>query len=149
MASGNVLPFPGAVNSLLTDMAGSSTPGRNLERYVRERWRAIGGKRGMVGLCAAAGVTREALYGWFRGDVEPRLGNLSALAEALHVERAELVAAMDGYDLAAAQREVIAREVEAAVAPLRQLMRDAGLLPAAKAPAAMPRGARPPRERVA
>lgn len=149
MTTAKVLPFPGAVNSVRTGMGDAETAGRNLERYVRDRWRLVGGKRGMVGLCEASGVTREALYGWFRGDVEPRMGNLSALSKVLEVERAEIVAAMDGYDLAAAQRDVIVREVEAAVAPLRALLRDAGLLPAATAPAAVPHGGRPPRERVA
>jgi len=127
----------------------ADTAGRRLERYVKQRWTAIEGKRGMVGLCDAAGITREALYTWFRGDIEPSLGSLAVLARALRVERADVVAAMDGYDLAAVQREIIAREVEAAVAPLRALMRDAGLLPAATVPSAMPRGGRPARERVA
>lgn len=126
-----------------------TTPGRRLERYVRQRWTAIDGKRGMSGLCDAAGITRETLYSWYRGDIEPSLGSIAVLAKALRVERADVVAALDGYDLAGAQRELIAREVEAAVAPLRGLLRDAGLLPAATAPGAMPHEGRPPRERVA
>ena len=127
----------------------TDTNGQRLERYVKQRWMAVDGKRGMVGLCDAAGITRETLYSWFRGDIEPSLGSVAVLAEALKVQRADVVAAMDGYDLASAQREVIAREVAAAVEPLRELMRDAGLLPGATAPAeAIPSG-RAPRARVA
>lgn len=130
------------------DETGTVAAGRNLEAYVKARWRTVG-QRGMVGFAEASGVTRETLYSYFRGDVEPRMGNLAAMARALGVNRADMVAAMDGYDLIAAQREVIAREVEAAVAPLRALMRDAGLLPAATAPAEAPRGGRAPKARVA
>lgn len=94
----------------------------------------------MRGFSEAAGVTPTALYHWFGGQSEPTLGHLAAIAEALRVPRWELVAAMDG-DLDR-QREQIAEEVEAAVAPLRQLLRELGLLPAVGAPAATTR-ARP------
>lgn len=150
MSGRTVIPFPGAVNSIRTDMGTAPvTPGRRLERYVRQRWLAVDGKRGMLGLCDAAGITRETLYTWFRGEVEPSLGSIAVLAETLKVQRADVVAAMDGYDLAAVQRDVIAREVEAAVAPLRALMRDAGLLPEATVPDAVPLGGRAPKARVA
>lgn len=147
MTSGNVLRFPGAVNTIRTQM-GAAADG-SFEAYIRGRWKAVGGKGGMRGLCAATGITPEALYGWFRGDVEPRLGNLTALAGVLGVSRAEIVAAMDGYDLEAARREVIAREVEAAVAPLRALLRDAGLLQGATVLDEAAPGGRAPRARVA
>jgi hypothetical protein len=78
-------------------MAGKG--GRALERYVRVRWREVDGKRGIRGLCAATGLTPEVLYSWFRGDNEPSLGALRTLAGKLQVERAELVAILDGYDL--------------------------------------------------
>lgn len=117
------------VNTLGTGM--DAGEGRRLEAVVRERWT---GKGGMRGLCKEAGVTPEALYTWFRGENYPSLAHFGALAKALGMERAELVAVMDGYDLAAARRDRMLEEVEAAVAPLRQLLRDAGLLPGGAVP---------------
>ena len=107
-----------------------SGAGKRFETYVRARWREVG-SRGMRGLCREAGITPEQLYVWFRGEGEPRLDTLGELARALRVTRADLVAALDGYDLQAAIRQEIAREVEAAVRPLRDLLLEAGLLPAA------------------
>lgn len=50
----------------------------------------------MRGLAAGIGTSTETLYGWFRGDAEPSLGHLRALAEALEVRRVELLAVLDG-----------------------------------------------------
>lgn len=95
---------------------------------------------GIARLADDAGIRRATFYPWFRGEAEPDLKTLNALADALSrkanrpVTRAEIVAAMDGHDLEADRRARIAEEVEEAVAPLRQLMRDAGLLRAGEAP---------------
>lgn len=113
--------------------------GRRLEAAVRRGWTGPGGMRG---LCKETGVTPEALYTWFRGENYPSLGHVGVLARAIGLERAELVALMDGYDLAAARRERMLEEVEAAVAPLRRLLRDAGLLPGVGVPDEAPPGAR-------
>jgi transcriptional regulator with XRE-family HTH domain len=113
--------------------------GSRLEAFCRQHWTGSGGIRG---LCKRANVTPEAVYGWFRGENYPSLGHLTGLAEALGVTRSEIVAAIDGYDPAVAQRAQIAEEVEQAVGPLRQLLRDAGLVPAGTTPAAEPRGVR-------
>lgn len=95
-----------------------------------------------------SGVTRPTMYGWWKGTQAPDLDKLAQVAPSLGVERADLVAAMDGYDMEAARREVIAREVEAAVAPLRALLREAGLIPAATAPDEEPREGRAPKAQV-
>lgn len=125
----------------------SSTEGERLRAYMSAR---MGDRYGWVTeLERRSGVQRATMYGWWKGTQAPDLDKLAQVAPALGCTRADLVAAMDGYDLEAARREVIAREVDAAVAPLRALLRDAGLLPAATAPGAAPRGGRPPRERVA
>lgn len=50
----------------------------------------------MRGFCRAISVQPETLYGWFRGDNDPSLGSLAAMAEKLAVKRYEIVAAMDG-----------------------------------------------------
>lgn len=93
----------------------------------------------MTGFCeAAGGVTRTALYKWFEDKSEPTMGHLTAMAEALRVPRWQIVAAMDG-DLDR-QRELIAQEVEAAVGPLRALLRELGLLGSDGAPGAAPHG---------
>ena len=110
--------------------------GRRLEAFIRANWT---GKRGISGFCDQVGVTREALYKWFRDETSPSLDHLTAMADALKVRRWEMVAAMDG-DLDR-QRELIALEVAAAVAPLRELLRDAGLLSGAQARAEVTRGA--------
>jgi transcriptional regulator with XRE-family HTH domain len=100
---------------------------------------------GMEQLAIDAGLRRGTLYPWFNGKADPDLKSLGALATALtkkagrRVTRAEVIAAIDGYDLEADRRARIAEEVEAAVAPLRQLLRDAGLLPAAATPDEEPR----------
>lgn len=99
--------------------------GRRLESLVRTLWTGEGGIRGF---CRAVGITPEALYKWFRGDNYPSLEHLTEMARTLGTTRAEIVAVMDGFDLAAVRRDQVAEEVEAAVAPLRQLLRDAGLL---------------------
>lgn len=111
------------------------TPGRRLEAFVRSNWE---GGRGISGFCEAVEVTREALYKWFRGDSSPTMEHLTAMADALKVRRWEIVAAMDG-DLDR-QRQAIAAEVEAAVGPLRRLMRDAGLVPKDGSRDGAPRG---------
>lgn len=98
----------------------------------------------MEKLAEDAGVRRGTLYPWFNGTAEPDLKSLAALSEALTkkagrmVSRAEILAAIDGFDLEADRRERIAEEVEAAVGPLRQLLRDAGLLRAGAVPDAAP-----------
>ena len=112
-----------------------STPGKRLESFVRSHWT---GPRGISGFCDEVGMTRTALYKWFEGKSEPKLGHLTAMAEALRVPRWEIVAAMDG-DLDR-QQEQIAEEVEAAVAPLRELLRELGLLPTAGVPGGASRG---------
>jgi transcriptional regulator with XRE-family HTH domain len=111
--------------------------GRRLEAFVRQHWT---GSRGISGFCAEVGITREALYKWFRGDSQPSLEHLADMAPVLRVRRWEIVAAMDG-DLDR-QREQVAAEVDAAVGPLRQLMRDAGLLQEAPSPGAGTRARR-------
>lgn len=158
MSGGTVLPFPRAVNTLRTDMetATATTPstaareaGKRLERYVKARWAEVDGKRGMTGLIEASGINREVLYAWFRGDNEPTLGPLRTLATWLKVERAELVAVLDGYDMAAAHRDAVAGAVEQATGPLRSLLHDAGLLPGAKARGGAARPKRPSGSRAA
>ncbi len=109
--------------------------GQRLERFVRYRWKERGGKRGIVGFCAAAGITREALYSYFRADNYPRMENLGEMARVLEVPRAELVAAMDGQELSLpAIRTVVAEAVADGLDPLRQAILDAGLLPADRSP---------------
>jgi transcriptional regulator with XRE-family HTH domain len=102
---------------------------------------------GIEKLAEEAGLRRGTLYPWFNGTAEPDLKSLAALSEALTrkagrpVSRAEILAAIDGFDLEADRRARIAEEVEAAVAPLRGLLRDAGLLQGAGAPSEEPHGA--------
>jgi transcriptional regulator with XRE-family HTH domain len=69
--------------------------GRRFERFVRERWQAVGGRGGIRGLCRAAGITPEAIYKWFRGDTYPDMATLAEMARILMTTRVELVAAMD------------------------------------------------------
>jgi len=91
---------PRLVNTLVT-MPRKRLPntpearGARLQAYFIERWLAVDGRRGMLGLAAEAGVNRDTLYGWFGGG-EPSLSALQSLATALQVSRAEIVAAMDG-----------------------------------------------------
>jgi len=70
-----------------------TTEGRRFERFARDHWTGEGGMRG---LCKEAGITPETLYRWFRGGTDPDLGSVRQLASALKVNRAELVAAIDG-----------------------------------------------------
>jgi hypothetical protein len=110
---------------------------QRFEAFVRARWKSVG-KGGIRGLSRQMNATPETIYAWFRRENEPQLGSLAQLAEALQTSRAEIVAAMDGYDLTAARRDAIAEEVQAAVGPLRELLRAAGLLPGATAPGGAP-----------
>lgn len=70
------------------------TEGKRLEAYVRARWSRDQG--GIVALAAAAGISPDALYKWFRGVHPPTLDGLGGLAKALGVKRHELVAVLDG-----------------------------------------------------
>lgn len=72
----------------------STEGGKRLERYVRARWDRDEG--GMRGLTAAAGISSDALYRWFRGDAEPTLEALGQVARVLGVRRSVLVAVYDG-----------------------------------------------------
>lgn len=91
------------VNSLVTVTSEASgeadedTPGRRLQLYIAARWTRP--KGGMKGLAGVVGTTTETMYAWFRGDQEPNMGHLRAVADALGVRRAVLVAVMDGDPL--------------------------------------------------
>lgn len=87
-----VRPNLTVVNTLVPTV--DETSGRRLERYVRQRWSREQG--GITGLASETGITRETLYTWFRGETDPSLSNLAALAAALKVRRTEILAAMDG-----------------------------------------------------
>lgn len=50
----------------------------------------------MKGLAATMSVSTESMYAWFRGDVEPQLGSITKIADALGVSRVAVLAAMDG-----------------------------------------------------
>lgn len=91
LSSGTVHLRRTPVNRLVTVNAAA---GDRLRRFVESRWGRSRG--GMRGVCAAIGVVPETLYGWFRGDNDPSLGALAALADVLGVSRYEIVAAIDG-----------------------------------------------------
>lgn len=63
--------------------------GQRLEREIRK---AMGAAdiRGMAALARRAGVQRDTLYAWFRGDQEPRPDTLSRVAEVLGLKLADL-----------------------------------------------------------
>ncbi len=117
------------VNTIDTQM--DETEGARLRVFLDGHYPRS--KGGMEQLAKDAGLRRGTLYAWFKGKGRPQLASVGALARACEVERWEVVAAMDGYGLAEARRAAVAEDVEAAVAPLRELMREAGLLPEAKA----------------
>jgi transcriptional regulator with XRE-family HTH domain len=81
---------------------------------------------GIAKLAEDAGVRRGTMYDWFKGRAQPDIESLRAIAGAVRRPLWEVVAAMDG-ELPDVRRR-IAEEVEAAVGPLRALLRDAGLL---------------------
>lgn len=87
MVAGVSIPF--------AHMRDTST-GSRLERFVRARWTRHQG--GIRKLADNAGIDKDTLYMWFRGDGEPSLSSLRGLATALNVERADIVAAMDGLE---------------------------------------------------
>ena len=92
--------------------------GDRLRAFIEARWTRRDG--GLRGLCRKIGVVPETLYGWLRGDNDPSLGGLAALADALGVSRWQIVAAMDGeteiVPLDDRTRQAIREEVRAAVA---------------------------------
>ncbi len=104
-----------------TMLAMDEQAGKRLERYVRARWDRDQG--GIRGLADKAGVSTDAVHGWFRGR-EPSLDGLRRLADALGVRPYELLAVIDGdepvVELDQPTREVIAdlvaREIERAFA---------------------------------
>jgi transcriptional regulator with XRE-family HTH domain len=116
------------------------TEGSRLRLYVDRFYPRSRG--GIEQLAEDAGLRRATLYAWFSGKASPDLASLTLLARTLGVTRAEIVAVMDGQDLDALRRQQIAEEVEAAVRPLRDLMRDAGLLRGGTTPDGAARGAR-------
>lgn len=77
--------------------ATEATPGRRLERYVKARWTRRNG--GILGLASEIGSSTETIYSWFRGDSEPSMAHLRAIADRLGVRRAVLVAVLDGDPL--------------------------------------------------
>lgn len=94
-----------------------TTPGRRLRRFIEGRWEEMGHPRhGMVvALAKESGVLRNTMTAWFTKSSTPRLDALAQVAKALKVTRAELVAAMDGYELVSADRaRAIVREELAA-----------------------------------
>ena len=80
-------------------MALDASTGGRLERFVRARWTRKQG--GIRALATEAGIDKDTIYAWFRGDGEPSLSALRGLANALGVPRGEIVYAMDGHDEAA------------------------------------------------
>lgn len=77
-----------------SDTSSEETSGSRLRAYVDSHWdRKRGGIRG---LAAALNTTAETMYEWFRGEREPSLAHLRAMADAFGVTRSEIVAAMDG-----------------------------------------------------
>lgn len=96
-------------------------PGARLERYIRARWTRREG--GIRMLATQIGSSTETIYSWFRGDAEPSMAHLRALADALGVRRSVLVAVFDGdplpgESLDADQVESRLRAVEAGLALL-------------------------------
>lgn len=89
--------------------------GQRLRVFVDARW-----KGDIKALAAKAGVSRQTLYGWFRGAWRPEFDALRDLANALGVTRAEVVAAMDGdlppQGLDVRARQAIREEVFAVLA---------------------------------
>ena len=85
-------------------MASDPSTGTRLERFVRARWTRRDG--GIRKLAEQAGIDKDTIYAWFRGDGEPSLTALRGLARALKVPRSEIVAAMDAeaYEEAAPPR---------------------------------------------
>ena len=73
--------------------------GDRLRVFVETHW----GRRkgGMRGFCRAVGTTPETLYSWFRGETDPSMSSLAAIADALKVKRYEIVAVMDGEGVVA------------------------------------------------
>lgn len=79
------------------DDASTDAPGRRLERYIKERWTRD--KGGMRGLATAIQSSTETMYSWFRGESEPSMAHLRAIADKLGVRRSVLVAILDGDPL--------------------------------------------------
>lgn len=73
------------------------SPGRRLEGYIKARWTRR--KGGMLKLAGLIGSSTETMYAWFRGDSEPSMAHLRAVADQLGVRRAVLVAVLDGDPL--------------------------------------------------
>lgn len=87
------------VNSLVpvnaeTPDTSEETPGTRLRDYIDARWNRRNG--GILGLAKRLNASTETMYAWFRGDQEPSLDHLTRLADALGVQRWEILAAMDG-----------------------------------------------------
>lgn len=80
-----------------TEQADEDAPGRRLERYIKARWTRKQG--GIVKLASEIGSSTETIYAWFRGETEPNMSHLRALAEKLGVRRSVLVAVLDGDPL--------------------------------------------------
>lgn len=72
---------------------GEDAPGRQLERFVKDRWPRS--KGGMRGLAKQIGVVPETLYAWFRGDSEPSMAHMREMAPRLDVTRSQIVAILD------------------------------------------------------
>lgn len=69
-------------------------PGRRLERFVKAHWERRDG--GILKLAEKIGSSTETIYAWFRGDNEPSMAHLRAIADLLGVRRSVLVAVLDG-----------------------------------------------------
>ena len=112
LAGRTVRPYLTLVNRVVTMRA---EEGERLRGYVEAHWNRR--KGGVRGLCRKLNASPETIYSWYRGETEPNLGSLEALATALEVRRWEIVAAMDGdLVLAAADertRQALRAEIEA------------------------------------
>ena len=128
MLERKVLRYPTPVNRLVTvnaeeEAIEAQRRGERLQVFLTARWRELGGKRGISGIAATAGVHRDTLYHWFSGEGEPSLTALRSLADAVKVRRAEIVAAIDGQlpppdfrsDLQAAMADFLRSGVAAGV----------------------------------
>lgn len=105
-------------------MSSAKKAGKRLHAFLETCWGRERG--GMTGLAEAAGIRRQTLYSWFSGDDEPSLGSLAALAGAIGVDRAEVVAAMDGH--AAPPLLAESEEPRWARALLAQVLRNEAML---------------------